>query len=464
MEILFLGAALVACIWGLAFLRTTGLFGLVVATLILGTVFGHPFFHISALSLDRLLLVLAFGFYAIQRWCGFADAKPWGSVDTVLALFLLVLTLSVLTHDWRTGKAEPVSRLIFYYIMPVTIYWLARQSHISPTKIKWFYVSLAAFGLYIALTACMERMGWTWAVFPRYISSPNVSDFLGRGRGPLLNPSGNGILMVFAMFSMIMLVPRLGRTGRMVLTVLLGVYLLGIYSTLTRCAWLGGIGALGILVMIVLPKTLRLPVAVSAVMAAVLFVGVNWERLVAFKRDKDVSIEDMQESASLRPILAVIAWKIFQDYPVFGCGMGQYLTTAKDYLGDRDVDFVLEKVRPYVQHNVFLSLLTETGIVGVSLFTLLISIWTWHAWQLWQTTTLRLEYRQLGLVFVGTLFAYLTNGMFQDVLIIPMVNMYLFFLAGLVQNVAAQAKGYVQEVGQPNRRSHAELNISFSTQ
>ncbi len=276
------------------------------------------------------------------------------------------------------------------------------------------------------------------APFPRYIASTVFVDFLGRGRGPLLNPSGNGILLVFAMVSMLMLVPRAGRWGRIVLLVALGVYLMGIHSTLTRCAWMGGVGALGLLILIVLPKFWRLPAILSTAMALVLVVGANWDRLVAFKRDKNVSIEDMKESASLRPILAVVAWKMFQDYPVFGCGIGHYLKSATVYLNDRDVDMVLEKVRPYIQHNIFLSLLTETGLVGLSVFTALIGIWILHAWRLWCRESLPLEFRQVGLVFLGTLTAYFANGMFQDVLVIPMVNMYLFFLAGLVQNLAGK--------------------------
>ena len=42
-----------------------------------------------------------------------------------------------------------------------------------------------------------------------------------------------------------------------------------------------------------------------------------------------------------------------------------------------------------------------------------------------------LEVRQAGLLFLVLLCAYLANGMFQDVTIVPMVHMTLFFFAGL---------------------------------
>jgi O-antigen ligase len=144
----------------------------------------------------------------------------------------------------------------------------------------------------------------------------------------------------------------------------------------------------------------------------------------------------MKESAQLRPILAVIAWKVFKDHPVLGCGMGQYRQVAKYHLTDRNIDMPLEKVRPYVQHNIFLALLTEAGLVGAALFTAIMAIWTRWAWKIWRCRDLVLEYRQLGLVFLGFLAGYLANGMFQDVLIIPMVNMYYFFLGGCIRNLA----------------------------
>ncbi|MCG8648293.1 MAG: hypothetical protein MI861_00585, partial [Pirellulales bacterium] len=56
-------------------------------------------------------------------------------------------------------------------------------------------------------------------------------------------------------------------------------------------------------------------------------------------------------------------------------------------------------------------------------------------WQLARDRTAAQECRWIGLLMLSTLAAYLCNGMFQDVLIIPMVHMYLFFIAGLATTV-----------------------------
>ncbi|MCA9154853.1 MAG: O-antigen ligase family protein [Planctomycetales bacterium] len=434
--LILLTAACVGTIWGAVFLRYAGLFGLTAAVLVVGTVFGHPFFHVSAITLDRLLLVGVVGLYALQRRLQLIPSRPWDSNDALLALFLIVLAGNAFYNDWRLGGSTSFSQLLFCYLAPAAIYWIARGAYVNPTRIKWMYIAFTLFGVYLGLTAVAEKMGWSWAVYPRYIMRSDISEFLGRGRGPLLNPLANGVLLSFAIACVSMCFPLASRIGKLTILGTLVVLMAGIYASLTRCVWLGA----GLMVMfylaVALPRSWRLPVVIMLLLCGSVGVGANWKKLTAFKRDKEVSVEDMKESARLRPILAVMAWKVFQDYPITGCGVGRYRNAAQDYLGDRDTELQLEKVRQYVQHNVFLSLLTETGLVGVSLFILLLVVWSQRAWRLWRSVHLPLEYRQLGLVFLGVVMTYFVNGMFHDVSIVSMVHMYLMFLVGLVRNLA----------------------------
>jgi O-antigen ligase len=170
-------------------------------------------------------------------------------------------------------------------------------------------------------------------------------------------------------------------------------------------------------------------------LASVVVSAVSWESFVAFKRDKDVSVEDVAESAKLRPILATIAWHMFLDRPILGCGYGQYIQESPAYLSDRSGDLPLEKARPYVQHNVFLALLTETGLLGMGLFIALLASWTHTAWRLWRNELGPAWVRQMGLLFLALMGIYLPNAMLHDVSIIPMVNMLLFFSSGAIMGL-----------------------------
>ncbi len=364
--------ALVVALWAAIVLVRGGLVGTALLVLLAGSCFGHPFFHVNTgpvpLTADRLLLVILVAQYVVYRRWGWAEPKPVTKGDWLLGAFLGVLILNTFTHDFRVERWRPAAFLIFFYLMPAVMYWIARQTHWSERAAGWLFGSLAGFGLYVALTAVAETHGWWQFVFPRYITSPEFSEFFGRGRGPFLNPVANGIVQSVGLCAALLWWPRLRRRGQLLLLAAMPLFAWGIYSTLTRSVWMGA--GLGVLVVVGLatPKAWRAAVVASALVGSLLVAAVSWESLMTFKRDKGLDAELTAESAKLRPILALVAWHMFLDRPLLGCGFGQYPYEMLPYLADRTTELPLEKVRPFVQHNVFLALLTETGLVGVGLF------------------------------------------------------------------------------------------------
>jgi len=412
--------------------------------LVSGSCFGHSFYYLQAgpmpLTADRLLLVVLIVQYAIFRRRGLADPKPLNKTDLVLGAFLGVLLLSALAHDWHYSAMLPLSRLLFFYLMPVALYWIARQSAASERALVWMFGTLAAFGLYLCITAVAEEhQAWSW-VFPRYIASSTYGEFFGRGRGPFLNPAGLGVFQGACLCAALTFWPRLQRPGKTILLLLLPIYAWGIYSTLTRSVWMGVALEVFVVGCLCVPRAWRPAVIGVAVLSSVAVVTIGWSHLVAFKRDRYVTVEEMEESANLRPIFATVAWHMFLDRPLLGCGFGQYFPESRPYLSDRSTDLPLEKARPYVQHNVFLALLTETGLLGTGLFVALLALWARNAWRLWRWDEAPLAMRQCGLLFLALLAVYLSNAMFHDLAIIPMVNMLLFFVAGVATGLAPAAR------------------------
>jgi O-antigen ligase len=114
-----------------------------------------------------------------------------------------------------------------------------------------------------------------------------------------------------------------------------------------------------------------------------------------------------------------------------GCGYGQYRVEHLPYAADRNADLPVEKGRGYIAHNVALSVLAETGLVGLGLLLTLLGLWTCDALRLWRNTATPLWARQQGLLSLATLGAWLVNGMFHDVSVVPMSNMTLCFIAGV---------------------------------
>ncbi|HUY33055.1 MAG TPA: O-antigen ligase family protein [Pirellulales bacterium] len=445
MLIVGLIAALSALVWGAALFCRGGLLAGCLAVLLAGTCFGAPFFSLPAgpvpLTSDRLLWVALLVQYLVWRRLGWAEPKPLGKAEYVMGALTAWLCVSTISHDWHVRGSQPAACLVFYYLMPLGLYWVARQSRLSEPALKAMFRCLAIFGVYLALTALAEtEQAWS-LVFPRYIASPSEVHFFGRGRGPFLNPVANGLVMTVCLAGLLMGWPRLGRWGQLAILPVSLIFALGIYATLTRCVWIGGVAALVIVVGLPMPRAWRAPLIVGSLLVVTAFGLTQWERMLAFKRDQALSEADTAESVRLRPILAAVAWNMFRDRPLAGCGFGHYRDEFVNYLADRSFDLPLEKARRYVQHNTFLALLTETGLIGASVFTTLLVIWGRGAWRLWHAPAAPPAIRQQGLLFLAFLAGYLPNAMFHDLSIIPMLNMLLFFLAGVTESLRPWACG-----------------------
>ena len=445
MNFLIVIAGLTGLAWGAVLFVRGGLLAGGLLVLLAGTCFGSPFYSLPAgpvpITADRLLWGLLGAVFAISRVRGWIAARPMTKADWLLAAYLGVLFVSTFTHDWGARNHQPAAWLLFFYIMPAGMYWVARQTPLAERSSRAMFACLGMFGLYLAVTAIAEAQQAWWLVYPRYIASREYLNFFGRGRGPLLNPAGCGFFLSICWSSMLMFWPRVGRAGKAMLLALSVVYALGVYSTLTRCAWIGAALGLMIVVGLAIPKTWRMPLLVASCLAAMLVGATQWQRFMAFKRDKNLSAAETAESVNLRPILAMVAWKMFQDRPLLGCGFGQYRDEFTAYLDDRSTELELEKARPYLQHNVFLALLAETGLVGMSLFIALLAAWCLDAWRLWRLPAAPAWARQQALLFLALTGSYLANAMFHDMSIIPMVNMALFYLAGLTSGLSRQAQG-----------------------
>lgn len=431
MQALLIPVAIAGLLIWAATIRNLGLLAGCVITIGAGIVLGYDLFHVGSITSDRLMLLLLLATFAVVRTLGQTNTFRLTRTDIVFGAFIGYLIFSTFTHEWQWSENYPLSRLLFYYLLPACIYWVARQAKTPKHTFLFSYAAIALFGIYLSLTAIAETRGWHALVFPRYIITSLTTEFFGRGRGPLLNPIGNGIMISIAIVSTAMLWPHVKKVGRVAIVGCMVILLAGAYCTLTRSVWIGAAGCLGIIGLLSLEGHARRLLIVAALLGGTLVLPVAYQKSKAFKRDKNVSVADMQSSASLRPIFARVAWLMFKDRPVTGVGYGQYLKHNKNYVHDRETPLRLNLAIQYQQHNVWLSLLTETGLIGMLLFTATFVYWIRAGWQLWFAKSAPLVARQVGLAHLCIAFAYFVNGMFHELAIIPMVNMAFFCLSGL---------------------------------
>ena len=370
MAIIAIILGIAGLIWGFILLRRGGLLAGCLAVMLAGACFSAEFFKVTLgpapLTADRILLIVLVGQYLIWRRWGWADPKPLGKAEILLCLFTGMMVISTFLGDYEYLNYQPVSWLIIYYLMPFCMYWIVRQAELNEKSILAIFVCLTVFGGYLAVTSLAEYFQVWELVFPRYIAS-NASmataEFVGRARGPFLNPIGNGIALSICLGAALMLWPRLDRPGQLLMIPLYLLFFAAIYATMTRSVWLSGALTLALVAGLAIPWNWRLPILGGGLLLALLIGVTQWDRLVTFKRDRDLDADKTAESVELRPVLAKIAWDMFLDHPIFGCGYSQYKTEHPNYLSDRSTELVLEKGRGYIPHNVVLSLLTETGLL-----------------------------------------------------------------------------------------------------
>lgn len=434
----------VGIIWGSVLLRWTGLLGGCLTVLLAGCIFGHPFFHLDVggipITTDRILLSMLVGVFVILWRLGRLASRQLDRQDIVMCGFTLVLILSVAT---RGRDAHGLATLLIFYLMPLVVYWMMRSTPIQSGGIWGLFAVLAVFGFYLAVTSVLEQQQITTLVFPRFIVSAEFPEFLGRGRGPLLNPAANGFFLAAGLVCTLLFWPRANRLGRALIGLASVIFVAGIACTLTRSVWAAAALAFVILLFGTLPRRQSVAIALLLCVVGTGLVASKWSDLRAFKRDQNVSVSDMAQSARLRPILAVIAWNMFLDRPLAGCGFGRYANESINYLSDRSTPLPLEKARDYVQHNVVLSLLTETGIAGAGLFLLMFGFWYASAWQLSTDPGHGFAARQLGVLIIAVLSVYLVIGMFQDLTIVRMANFLLYFVLGVGRSITGQRRAGV---------------------
>jgi O-antigen ligase len=449
MTALLVIAAVAGLVWGTVYLIRGSLPVGCLAVLFVGSCLGYDFFRFDTgpvtMTFDRLALVGLVAAYAAQRWMGRTEPKPASRWDFALLALVGLLTVSTFMHDWRwspvRGMMPAYWRLIGGYLIPLVLYWVARQSAWTPQQLGWVFAGLVLFGVYLAVTGIAEFTGQWAFVFPSYIADPGVGAHFGRARGPYLDSIAYGWFLNVALALTCVWRPAIGSRFELVRFALIPLFLAGIVLSLTRCVWVGAAAGLLVYLALVVPRAWRTAALGGILLVGVVSLSLFWSQFMAFKRD--FSAENTRESAELRPKLFYVTWQMFLDRPLLGCGFGQFVNEKLPYLADKSTSLSLDSIRQYPHHNVFLCLLTENGLVGLVLFVIVLVGWVRSGWMLWKSPAASQGARRYALGFLVILGAWLPHALFHELSHTSMANALLFFLAGTaagLQPETARAK------------------------
>ncbi len=443
MEAIAIIAVLAGLIWWAVYIRRGSLIHGCLAFLVVGLCFGSEFFRFDAgpffLTLDRVLLGGLVVVYVVKRALGLTDPKPVAWPDVAMVLLAVVLALSTFTHDFELDASRKISlwQLVAGFLLPMAVYWIARQAPIDGRVLLTTYIALALIGVYLAVTALAEITKQWWLVYPSYIADPTVGIHFGRARGPMLGSPTLGLYLDVCLLCLWMVRPHLGRRGTLLLLLpLVPLFLAAIFVTYTRSVWISA-GLCGLVVLgLPMSKQRRAVFVGSAIMVAAFLAVFQWENLVRIQREGGAELSE--SSTRSRASFTYVAWNMFLDHPWLGVGYGQFQQAAQPYLSDRTTSLYLDDIRNQPCHNTLLAMLTETGLIGFGLFGALLAGWAIQSWRTWGNPAAPDWARAQALVMLGTLAIYLGTALFVDLRLSPEAQYLTFFLAGLSSGSAVR--------------------------
>jgi len=433
---IYLIALLLIAVWGAVYLLRGSLIAACLAYLITVVVFGHSFWHMQVgplpLTLDRLVLAGLVGLYVVRWRLGQTEPKRLAAADWVLGGFAVVLLLSTLRNDWEQGLPggpATVMRLLIGYLMPMTVYWIARQSPLGRREVGWIYGTLVVLGVYLGVTGLLEIGGQWWAVFPQHIADPAVGIHFGRARGPMVHSVSYGLMLGVCLLAVWFWQARFDRWGKLALTTVVPVFLAGLYFSYTRSVWLGT----GLSLMVVFALTLRgswRPLVIGSMVSAGLMVALfRADSILSFERE--YGAQYTRESVELRGSFAYVSWLMFLDRPVLGFGFEQFPEAKLPYLSDRSSELNLNAIYPYSHHCTYLSVLVEMGLIGLLLYLAMLALWARAGWRMALDEDTPTWARGFGVLMLGVLATYACQALFHELSYTSVDHTLLFLLAGV---------------------------------
>ena len=223
--------------------------------------------------------------------------------------------------------------------------------------------TLVGCGVYLSLTALLEKLKLTALVVPSYITDPSVGIHFGRARGPFADAGAEGLALFMCMVAAAIAFVSWRRTWhRAIAGLVLVLAPIGMLATVTRGVWLAAI--IGTLATLATTQGLRrflLPTAAAGFLAV----------LVAFAAVPGLGRQAHERRVDNAPVwerqnTTAAGLRMVADKPFLGFGWQQAYNRMEPYFRlDPNIPLVGGKAG---LHNVYLQYLVELGAVGLGLW------------------------------------------------------------------------------------------------
>jgi hypothetical protein len=344
---------------GVALLVASCAVPLVLIDLSLGIALWAMLLALSSLPGLGLASSLA-GLLVVACWIGVRRVEPHPRLQPVVLVgtsaLLLLLVWLALSLAWAEDVGEAAVELWRWGLCGLVFAVLLTSLH-SRRDIR---LVIGGFVLGIVLSVAVGLVNDGLGGGP--VNGETLTSTEGRLQGGLGDPNVLAAAIVPAIVLAAGLLAVVRGRVRVALLACIGVLVLGLGATQSRGGAVAAVVAL--VVALIVMRHHRKPVLIAAIGIAA--VGVvyfsaypqGWDRMTK------------SDGGNGRSELWEVAWRITEDHPVAGVGLHNFTVHSPRYVREpgalKNVKLIAE--RPHAVHNTYLELLTETGVVGLSLF------------------------------------------------------------------------------------------------
>ncbi len=335
-------------------------------------------------------------------------------------------------------KSAPYFRFLASMVFPFIVFFLVYNATRSEKQIRWGLILLTIYGwyaLYIGYLQYASIMAWPGAralIWPPYINDPSYGIHFERARGAFSAAGPQGLFLVLLFYVDLFLIRRVRgpyRAAVIAQTVLVppAIFFTGIRASYVAFFICG-------IIWCILAGRERFGKGKLAIAILAVAIGsaVFWENLITTKRE----IGGVAQRGPIvsRFVLVSQTWEIFKQSPLVGVGFGHFVDAQQELARD-PASAVGMTTGVLVEHNLFLNMAAETGVVGLAATVLIFVLLLRQSRQLYrklpETAAGDLS-RDFVVLFWVVLANFLTTAMFRDTLWDVFANGIFWTLAGLM--------------------------------
>lgn len=342
---------------------------------------------------------------------------------------------------WVPVGVIPISVFLAYYLLTV---WIKRGLDWSWHEIQRLFLLFWILGFYLAAVVLLQGIGWlsqeeTW--WGRLLGySAIFQNDLTRSVGTSTNSNlAAALLICLALISTYAFSVLKKRWQKVAAVAAFFLFCFAIWLTGSRGAWVGL--TVGLLVQVWMTGNRRRTILFFAFLFILACVIYTNQTLIPRE-------ETLFATINVRIFVWQNAFRIFQDHWLFG--------VLPVHFGQVFTELTGQQI--HHAHNILLGVATEFGVVGLSLFLLMMGITVYRA-RKWRKMAIRLEEKRLAGMMLSLIFAFIGHGMYDYTIIAPQVGS-LFILSVILINWQYERRCRVSVPSRPAKGERQESTAS----